>query len=198
MFQPFPPPLFSQRRRPSSRRPSRLDPRSPFVDAHHPPPRQPPATGPENSISGYRQSPSTLSTSSSSSSRHRESFEIAFECTTISNGKRRYQSQSALWGPRVCVFTGCLRVRSTKNEPRGFVPEGEEILLVVKRRVYHDRHRFFFLNFDRFKRFRYKIVYKSPFRTVYFQINRIFSKFGDIKELLIDLIVKIPPPFLKL
>lgn len=67
VFQPFPPPLFSQRRRPSSRRPSRLDPRSPFVDAHHPPPRQPPATGPENSISGYRQSPSTLCTSSSSS-----------------------------------------------------------------------------------------------------------------------------------
>lgn len=90
-------------------------------------------------------------------SRHRESFEIAFECTAISNGKRRYQSQSALWGPRVCVFTGCLRVRSTKNEPRGFVPEGEEILLVVKRRVYHDRRRFFFLDFDRFKRFRFEM-----------------------------------------
>lgn len=34
--------------------------RSPFVDVRHPPPRQPPATGPENSISDYRQSPSTL------------------------------------------------------------------------------------------------------------------------------------------
>lgn len=53
--------------------------------------------------------------------------------------------------------SACLRVRSTKNEPRGFVPEGEEILLVVKRRVYHDRRRFFFLDFDRFKRFRFEM-----------------------------------------
>lgn len=85
--------------------------RSPFVDVHHPPARQPPATGPENSISGYRQSPSTLSPP--------PPFRATVKASKLHSNARLLVtaiSESISFGARV---SACLRIRftHTKNEP---------------------------------------------------------------------------------
>lgn len=113
-----------QRRRPSSRRRnSPFSPRScsPFVDV------VPPCNSPSTSChrSGkldFRLSSVTVDLSHPlpTPSCHRESFEIAFECTAISNAKRRYSSQSAAtclyYYMRVCCVCLCtLRFISVKT-----------------------------------------------------------------------------------
>lgn len=109
--------------------------RSPFVDVHHPPARQPPATGPENSISGYRQSPSTLSPPPPFRATVKASkLHSNARLLVTANGDIRVNQ---LRGPRVCVFTHTIYAYEKWTIGfSGFVPEGGEILFAVKCRVY--------------------------------------------------------------